>query len=161
MAQQRRGQWRRHRDRGRAGGLGLGLLWTVLLTLGAAGCGGDADGSEPLGPGLGGGGGGTSTEPTVVGSWRNTTLIQVPGDLQRWTTTWSFAADGGCGQAVEIESLAEGTARITERTCAWSTASGEITIHYLGAGTLTFDFGFADFSPDRLVLDGFEYERLP
>jgi hypothetical protein len=27
-------------------------------------------------------------------------------------------------------------------------------------GTLVLEYSFADFSPDRLILDGFEYERL-
>jgi hypothetical protein len=160
MAGQRRGQLHRDRARGGPRRWGLGLLGSLLIA--GSACGGDADGPDPLGPGRnpGGSSGGGSNDPTVVGSWENVSVIQVPGDVQRWTTVWLFDAEGMCQQTVETESLAEGQAHVTERACTYATAAGEITIHYLGAGTLTFDFSFADFSPDRLVLDGFEYQRL-
>jgi hypothetical protein len=53
----------------------------------------------------------------------------------RWTTTWRFDAGGSCRQTIVAESLAEGFPRTTERSCI-------------------------GFSPDRLVLDGYEYQRL-
>ncbi len=140
----------------------MGLALSLLLTLAPA-CGGEADGHDPFEPGShpSGTSGPPATDTGLVGTWRNVTIIQVPGDLQRWTTVWRFDDAGLCRQTVETESLAEGFPRTTERTCSYSTSSGEITIHYLEAGTLTFDYSFAGFSPDRLVLDGFEYERLP
>jgi hypothetical protein len=123
--------------------------------------------SDPEGPGIfipGGSHGGGSTSgggaEALVGEWRNVTVIQVPGDLQTWTTTWRFMADGVCRQVSESESLAEGFPRTTERSCGYVTSGDRITITYVGAGAVTYEFGFADFSPDRLVLDGFEYERL-
>jgi hypothetical protein len=159
MAGQRSGQPGRHGRRRGAGRAGLGLALSLLLTLAACG---DADGPDPFEPGTDQDG--TSGPPTsdtaLLGTWRNVTIIQVPGDLQRWTTIWLFDAAGLCRQTVETESLAEGFPRVTERTCSYGTSSGEITIHYLEAGTLTFDYSFAGFSPDRLVLDGFEYERV-
>ena len=95
-----------------------------------------------------------------MGTWRNVVVVQVPGDIQTWTTVWRFDADGVCRQTAETESLAEGFPRITERACEYTVASDRVTIAYLGGGSVTFEFSFAGFSPDRLVLDGFEYERL-
>jgi hypothetical protein len=35
-----------------------------------------------------------------------------------------------------------------------------MTVTFNGGGVLALAFSFAGFSPDRLVLDGFEYQRL-
>jgi hypothetical protein len=104
----------------------------------------------------GGGGGGSA----LLGSWQTVVLIEVPGDLQTWTTTWRFDPAGTCRQTVITESLAEGFPRTTERTCTWTTNIGEVAISFVGGGTVTFAFSFAALDPDRLVLDGFEYQRL-
>jgi hypothetical protein len=37
---------------------------------------------------------------------------------------------------------------------------GQVLISFVGGGTLAFDFSFGGLSPDRLILDGFEYQRL-
>jgi hypothetical protein len=95
-----------------------------------------------------------------VGTWRTTVVIEVPGDLQTWTTTWRFDQDGTCHQTQETESLVEGFPRITERDCTFTTGAAEVTVSFIGGGVLTLDFSFAGFSPDRLVLDGFEYQRI-
>ena len=131
----------------------------LLLTA----CDGDPT-APPMGQPAGGndsgasGGGGDGS--ALVGSWRTVVVIEVPGDLQTWTTTWRFDPAGTCRQTVITESLAEGFPRTTERTCTWTTNSGEVAISYVGGGTVTFDFSFAALDPDRLVLDGFEYQRL-
>ena len=103
-----------------------------------------------------GGGGGSE----LVGTWQTVVVIEVPGDLQTWTTTWRFDSARTCRQTVVTESLAEGFPRTTERACTWTTSSGEVAISFVGGGTMTFDFSFAALDPDRLVLDGFEYQRL-
>jgi len=132
----------------------------MLLLLAA--CSGDSfapSGTLPgtaSGPGISGAGGDTAS---LAGVWLNTVLIEVPGDMQTWTTTWEFDADGACRQTVVVESLAEGFPRTTVRACTFSVSGGTVTIAFTGAGTLTFAFSFAGFSPDRLVLDGFEYQR--
>jgi hypothetical protein len=117
--------------------------------MGAPGGGTDSGASD-------GGGGGSA----LVGTWQTALVIEVPGDLQTWTTTWRFDAEGTCRQTLVTESLAEGFPRTTERACTWTTGSGEVTISFVGGGTQTLDFSFAAFDPDRLVLDGFEYQRL-
>ncbi len=131
--------------------------------LGLAACSGDPAG-PPTGLPDGGNGAGADGGPVrsaaLVGDWRAIVVIEVPGDLQTWTTTWHFAAAGDCHQTVVTESLAEGFPRTTERACRWSTNGGQVTIAFTGAGTLTFAFSFAALDPDRLVLDGSEYQRL-
>ncbi|HWB42074.1 MAG TPA: hypothetical protein VG500_12480 [Gemmatimonadales bacterium] len=124
----------------------------------ACGDGGPA-GSQRPGDAEGTGGGGGPTE-LLVGTWRTVVVIEVPGDLQTWTTTWRFDPDGDCLQTVETLSLAEGFPRVTERPCTFVAGDFEITVSFTGGGTLDFEYSFADFSPDRLILDGFEYDRL-
>ena len=96
----------------------------------------------------------------LVGSWRTVLVVEVPGDLQTWTTTWSFDADGSCHQRVVTESLAEGFPRVTDRDCTFVVHDFEIVITYVGGGTVEFEYSFADFLPDRLIFGGFEYERV-
>ena len=135
----------------------LGIL--AILTL--AGCGGDslAPRSDRPGPNRSGTTGGGAAAP-IVGQWRTVVIVQVPGDVQTWTTTWRFDGGGTCLQTVVTESLAEGFPRTTERACTYTISGFDITITYAGGGELTFEFSFAGFSPDRLVLDGFEYQRV-
>jgi hypothetical protein len=160
MVEQRCREPRRHRA-GRPRGRGrLELLGAVaLLTLTA--CSGDPLEPRPDQPG--GNHPGTSggnPAASLVGAWKTVVVIQVPGDLQTWTTTWRFESDGTCRQTVVSESLAEGFPRTTERTCTYTISGSSIIIAYIGGGELTFEFSFAGFSPDRLILDGFEYERI-
>ena len=61
---------------------------------------------------------------------------------------------------VEVESQVEGVPRHTERDCTYHASDFEVTVTFVGGGGLELEYGFADFSPDRLVLDGFEYQRL-
>ncbi len=160
MVEQRRGKPRR--DVGGRGSRrpGLGVLGALTL-LALAGCSSsplepriDQPGNNPSGIS----GGGATT--TIVGGWQNVVLIEVPGDVQTWTTTWRFDAEGTCRQTVVVESLAEGFPRTTDRTCTFTISGSKITISYTGGGDLTFDFSFAGFSPDMLVLDGFSYQRI-
>jgi len=105
-------------------------------------------------------GGGTGGAGSLIGTWQTVVIVQVPGDIQTWTTTWGFDPDGLCRQTIETESLAEGFPRTTFRRCTYVAGDFDITIDFEGGGSLTFEFSFAQFSPDRLVLDGFEYERI-
>jgi hypothetical protein len=159
MVEQRCREPRRHlagrpRRRGR-----LEILGALALALAA--CSGDPlepRTDEPGGNHTGTSGG--SPAASIVGTWQTVVVIQVPGDLQTWTTTWRFESEGTCRQTIVTESLAEGFPRTTERTCTYTISGSSIIIAYVGGGVLTFEFSFAGFSPDRLILDGFEYQRI-
>jgi hypothetical protein len=129
----------------------------VLLSLAA--CDSDPTGSQRPQDNSGIGSGNTPTQQ-LVGTWRTVVVVEVPGDVQTWTTTWRFDADNSCLQTVAIESLAEGFPRVTQRPCTFTAGDFEVTIAFVGGGTLVFEYSFAGFSPDRLVLDGFEYQRI-
>jgi lipocalin-like protein len=136
---------------------GLGALALLLA----------ACGSEPTAPGMdrpgSGFGSGTSNSgsslATLVGTWQTTAVIEVPGDVQTSTTTWQFDADGTCRLTMTTESLAEGFPRTAERACTWTVSGTRLSVTFAGGGTLDLEFSFAGLSPDRLVLDGFEYHR--
>jgi hypothetical protein len=134
----------------------------VVLSLLLTSCGTDADGPDPFDPRgeQTGTSGGSARDTAILGSWRNVVVVQVPGDIQTWTTIWVFGSDGICRQTVESESLSEGLPRLTLRDCSFVASGDRIAITFVGGGTVEFDYFFAGFSPDRLVLDGFEYERL-
>jgi hypothetical protein len=160
MAGQRcREPGRHHAGRG-ARGRGL-AAFALALTLLAA-CSGDSFAPSGTLPGTTSGSGTSgagSGNEFLVGIWLSTVLVEVPGDMQTWTTTWRFDAAGTCRQTLVVESLAEGLPRTTDRACTFAVTGGNVTIAFDGGGTLSFAFSFAGFSPDRLVLDGFEYQR--
>lgn len=157
MAGQRRREPGGHGRRRLPGLGGLALALSLLLILGACGDGG------PTGPQRLGDGGvstGQGSAELLVGTWRTVVVVEVPGDLQTWTTTWRFEADGTCRLTTERESSVEGFPRVTDRTCTYVVTGAEIAVRFAGGGTLEMEYDFAGFSPDRLVLNGFEYERL-
>ena len=139
------------------GRLGLALSLFLML-LPACGNGGLTGIDRP--DGSGGVAGGDGPTERLVGTWRTVVVVTVPGDIQTWTTVWRFEPDGSCRQTMETESLAEGFPRVTERSCAFVAHDFDVSITFTGGGTLVLEYSFADFSPDRLILDGFEYERL-
>jgi hypothetical protein len=130
---------------------------------GVTGCGSDATGLEAERPGSSfgsGTSGGSSAASALVGTWQAVVVIQVPGDVQTWTTTWQFDADGTCRETRVTESLAEGFPRTVDLACTWTSTDTAITVTFGGGGgTLVMPFSFAGLSPDRLLLDGFEYQR--
>jgi len=160
MVEQRRCEPRRDVTGRRPRRSRLGVLGSIAV-LALAACS-----SNPLEPRVdqpGKNNSGTSSSggsATIVGGWQNVAVIDVPGDVQTWTTTWRFDAEGTCRQTVVIESLAEGFPRTTDRTCTYTISGSTIAISFTGGGDLTFDFSFAGFSPDVLVLDGFDYQRI-
>jgi hypothetical protein len=139
------------------GGVALALS-LLLMVVPACGDGGPTGTDRPDGnDGVSGSEGPTGR---LAGVWRTRVMIEVPGDIQAWTTTWRFEADGACLQTVETISLAEGFPRITERRCTFVAEDFDVAITFASGGTLVFEYSFADFSPDRLILDGYEYQRL-
>ena len=137
----------------------MGRLALALLLIGTSGCDGGATGtSRPIDNG--GIGGPPTGAELLVGTWRTVVVVEVPGDLQTWTTTWRFDQDGGCHRRIEAESMAEGVPHQSDQGCTYLAGDFEVTVTFDGGGILELEYSFADFSPDRLVLDGFEYERL-
>ena len=133
--------------------VGLGLLLVM------AACGGErslfAPDHQPAGSGIPG------RDPAVMGTWQVVLLISAETDLQTWTTTWQFAADGTCRFSRVIRSALEGQDRITVRPCSWRTANATIIVTYTDdATTALLPYRLAAFDPDRLVLEGVEYARV-
>jgi len=87
------------------------------MLLPACGEGGPTGTDRPDGNGATSGGGGPTER--LAGTWRTVVVVQVPGDIQTWTTTWRFELGGDCLQTVETESLAEGFPRVTQRACSF------------------------------------------
>jgi hypothetical protein len=78
------------------------------------------------------------------------------------TTTWTFDRTGGCAKQVRSFSVVEGFPRTTLRLCRFSTANALIDITFSDTGgSVSFHFDFAGFSPDRLLLDDTEFQRVP
>ncbi len=130
-----------------------------------AGCGADARTPTGLGPGgslPGGQGDRPDAAALLLGKWENTMLVAADGDLQRWTTIWEFRDDASCEHTTVTESLVEGLPLTRVRLCRYGLNGATMLVTYSGAtGSVAFDFAFAGFSPDRLVLDGFEFDRIP
>jgi hypothetical protein len=144
---------------GRLSGLGsLALALSLLLMLlPACGRGGPTGTDRLRGDGVSGE---QDAADLLVGTWRTVVVVEVPGDLQTWTTVWRFDAGGSCRLTTERESLAEGFPRVTEQPCTYVVGDVEITVTFVGGEIRNMEYDFADFSPDRLVLEGFEYERV-
>ena len=164
MAQQRCSERRRHPAR-RFGRLGrLGLAGAIALALACVaedriptGLGGD-NGAV----GIGGSGGGAGNAPeALLGTWRNTFIIELVGDIQTTTTTWQFRADGSCSKSTEIRSVIEGGPFTDTRSCHFSAAGTNLSVSFMGStGPVVIGFGFAANSANRLLLDGFEFARV-
>jgi hypothetical protein len=130
------------------------------------GTGGGGDNGGGLGSGGGGTGGGGSGNPNVpsalVGRWENTLILQLSDDIETVTTTWTFDATGSCAKQVRSFSVVEGFPRTSLTLCRFDTSSGQITITFNDTGgVVAFHFSFPGFSPDRLLLDDIEFQRLP
>lgn len=159
MARQRWGEPLGRSGRGRHGVGGLALARSLLLILLAA-CGdGGLTGTDRPNDN-GGVSRGDAPSERLVGVWRVVVVVEVPGDIQTTTTTWRFQPDGHCLQTRETESLAEGFPRVTERACTFTARDFDVSITFTGDGTIVLEYSFADFSTDRLILDGFEYHRV-
>lgn len=97
----------------------------------------------------------------LLGTWENTMLIAVHSDFERVITTWEFHRDATCRHVTVTQLLTEGVPLTRVRDCRYEVLGSVVRVTYDGAtGSVDFDFTFAAFSPDRLVLDGFEFERV-
>lgn len=136
----------------------------VALLLGAAACqGAPRDPTRFFQPGDGTGqvgtGGGLGA---LVGSWQVVIVVAVEADVQRWTTTWRFDADGACRFRREVFSIAEGVPRLLERPCTWTVSGSTIRVTYTDtAEPYSLPWSFASFGTTTLVLEGVPYRRIP
>jgi len=107
-------------------------------------------------------GGGTTpgTTATLVGDWRTVLYVEVVDDVQTWTTTWRFQADGGCVFTRTVRSVLEDVTRTTVRSCHWTAANAVITVTYDDGTRSLLPFAFAQLDRNRLVLEGIEYARI-
>lgn len=108
------------------------------------------------------GGGQVNTSSAVVGSWRRFDVLSSDdsADIISQTTEWEFDSQGGCQRTITTFDAAEGFPRATSRDCTWETGVQDITLHWSDAEVNTFSLTFAAFDPDRMVLDGLEYQRI-
>lgn len=141
---------------------------TALLLLAAA-----CD-SEPTSPGLegtlpfgegaaGNGSGGNGPEGssgTIVGEWERFEAVAFDGDIVTTTIHWLFDADGTCVRVITSMSANEGIPRTRIRECTWRLGPAEITLRLGTDAEATFPLEFGGFDPNRLILDGLEYQRV-
>lgn len=112
---------------------------------------GDGTGQVGTGGGLG----------ALVGSWQAVIVVAVEADVQRWTTTWRFDADGGCHFRREVFSVAEGIPRTVERRCAWTVSGATIQVTFSDTGErYPLPWSFASFGTTTLLLEGLAYRRV-
>jgi hypothetical protein len=143
--------------------VGAGVTLTLLLMACSAETTAPTSDGPPLGfPSGVSGGGQVNTSSAVVGSWRRFDVLSADSsaDIVTQTTEWAFDSAGGCERTITTLDAIEGFPRATSRDCTWETSVQEITLHWSDGEVNTFSLTFAAFDPDRLVLDGLEYQRL-
>ena len=122
------------------------------------------DGALPFGEGAsgtGGGGNGPETSSgTIVGEWERFEAVAFDGDIVTTTINWLFDADGTCVRVITTISAIEGIPRTQIRECTWRIGPAEITLRLGTDAEATFSLAFGGFDPNRLILDGLEYQRV-
>jgi hypothetical protein len=119
------------------------------LPFGEGATGTDSDGNGP----------GTSSG-TIVGEWERFEAVALDGDIVTTTIHWLFDADGTCVRVITSMSANEGIPRSQIRECTWRLGPAEITLRLGTDAEATFPLEFGGFDPDRLILDGLEYQRV-
>jgi hypothetical protein len=148
---------------GRRGLVGAVVALTLLL----AACSAETTSPTTDGPPHGfpsgtSGGGQVNTSSAVVGTWRRFDVLSADSsaDIISQTTEWEFDSAGGCQRTITTFDAVEGFPRATSRDCTWETGVQEITLRWNDGEVNTFSLTFAAFDPDRMVLDGLEYQRI-
>lgn len=143
----------------------MGVLATLTLLLGA--CSAETMTPTTDGPPIDfptgvSGGGQVNTASAVVGNWRRFDVLSADdsADVISQTTEWAFDSAGACQRTITTFDAVEGFPRSTRRDCTWETGVQEITLHWSDGEVNTFSLTFAAFDPDRMVLDGLEYQRI-
>ena len=132
----------------------MGVVGLTLLV----GCGGERSLFAPERQTAGNGG--PSLNDALVGQWESVLLIDVPGDLQTWTTDWTFNADATCRLTRVIRSLVEGTPRLTIRDCRWKSANFTVTATYADQTVSVMSYSFPLLDRQRLLLEDVPYDRV-
>jgi hypothetical protein len=96
----------------------------------------------------------------LVGEWRTVLFVDIGVDVQTWTTTWRFQADGVCSMTRVVRSTLEDQTRTTVRPCRWTAANAAITAIYDDGTVSLLPFSFPRLDRNRLLLEGIEYARL-
>ncbi len=82
-------------------------------------------------------------------------------DTQLWTTRWIFKADATCQFRQTVLSVLEGQTRREERECHWTESSAIAAIVFDDTGeALQIPFSFPPGERDRMIFEGFEYQRI-
>jgi len=132
----------------------VGVVGLTLLV----GCGGERSLFAPERQTAGSGG--PSLDDALVGQWESVLLIDVPGDLQTWTTDWIFNADATCRLTRVVRSLVEGTPRLTIRDCRWKSANFSVTATYADQTVSVMSYSFPLLDRQRLLLEDVPYDRV-
>lgn len=101
----------------------------------------------------------------LIGAWRVVILIQVQYgfgyDLQQWTTTWQFNRESSCRFTRTTFSFVEGITRTVVRDCTFTATGSLLRVTFTETGiTQELPYSFPAFNPDRLMLEGVEYQRV-
>lgn len=138
------------------------FAWGVLAA-GLVACGGTLrDPGDLSGPGTSPPGSSSQASP-VFGQWRHLRVFILESDVQTTTTDWTFDRDLTCRFKRTFESLVAGVPDVTERRCRFVIEAFDLVVTFddaAAAGPVRLPYTFAASSPDRLVLEGVEYERL-
>lgn len=155
------------RRRARRGRLAPGALTAVILFLAACtsdSTAPDLGGVLPFGEGASGGGSGGNdpgnASGTIVGEWERFEVVAFDGDFVTTAIHWLFDADGTCVRVITSTSANEGIPRTEVRECTWRVGPAEITLAIGTDPESTFPLEFGGFDPDRIILDGLEYQRV-
>lgn len=107
------------------------------------------------------GGSQTDASSALIGSWRRFDVLTADNstDIVTQTTEWRFDATSSCTRTITTFDAVEGIPRGSSRSCTWELGLQAITLTFGDGSVNTFSLTFAAFDPDRLVLDGFEYQR--
>lgn len=143
---------------------GVALVCAILI--------GGCDGGAPVDPGTvpsvgtdpatsGGDGTSGAASASLIGTWENVWIENLPTDLQRITTRWRFLPGGTCSREVATFSVVADQTIVTLRACSFRTDSRLVYVRYDDAiSEVSFNLGNVNFDPRRLLLDGIEFVRI-
>lgn len=97
----------------------------------------------------------------LIGEWETTLLVSTSEDSQLWTTRWIFNDDATCQFRQTILSVLAGETTREQRECHWTESSATAAIVFDDTGEiLRVPFSFPPGERDRMIFEGFEYQRV-